>query len=86
MLGYLVRALHYDSKMYMQFNINIYRSLTKNTFFFIRDKTGLVGMKSHSVAITLDSLKWKQLTMKHIAKLSNCSYTGISYPKNKEQW
>lgn len=58
--------------------------LAENAFFLIRDKTGLVGKKSHSAAITLDSLKRKQLTIKH---MPNWSYTGIFYSKNKEkQW
>lgn len=38
----------------------------KNFFFLVRDKTGLVGKKNHSAAITLDSLKWKQLTIEHM--------------------
>ena len=49
--------------------------------FSLQDKTGLVGKKSHSAAITLDSLKWKQLTIKNMPKWS---YTGIFYSKNKE--
>lgn len=45
------------------------KSWVRMFFFLIRDKTGLVGKKSHSAAITLDSLKWKQLTIEH---MPNC--------------
>lgn len=79
MLGHLVGALQCSDKIYIQFKKKI---LARSIFFLVRDKTGLVGKKSHSAAITLDSLKWKQLIIKH---MPNWSYTGMFYSKNTEE-